>query len=140
MKPSEKELKCILFASQYLCMSGKGLGELLYSKEELAPIDVSPVKTFEQLWSDFGLRNYGINYWHRGIFTDEQKMECLAYWAHELYPFPIDLKQLEREIAAMFVQRRKAYYEKNPNGHITTAEPINCIPREIDKRYGPYEK
>jgi hypothetical protein len=109
-------------------------------KETRSNYNVSPNKTFVQLWSDFGLRDYGVDFWHRGAFSEEEKMECLANWVHELYPFLINLVEMEQELIVRASERRKQYYEKNPNGHIMISDPLDIIPSELDRRYGAYEK
>jgi hypothetical protein len=139
MKPTEKELECILFAKRYL---RSDINILLHeSKEEIAQnitFDVSEKKTFEQLWGDHGLRDYGINHMHRGIFNDESKRECIKYWVEVLYPVKIDTDEIEKDLVARAVERWKRYYQEHPNGHIRIASSIDNLPYELGKRYGDY--
>lgn len=139
MKPNEKELACIIFAKQYL---KSDLNILLYgSPEEIAESgihDVSPDKSFSRFWSDFGLRDYGMDYWHRGIIPEEKKRECIRYWVQVLYPFEIDIEAIEKEILQSSIERHKLFYEKYPNGHIRLASTIDSLPQELDKRFGNY--
>ncbi len=139
MKPTEQEIECILFAKRYL---RSDINILLYESkveiEQHITFDVSEKKTFEQLWGDHGLRNYGINHMHRGFFSDEQKRECIKYWVKVLYPFHINTDEIEQDLVAQAVARWKRYYREHPNGHISIASSIDCLASELDKRYGNY--
>ena len=139
MKPTEKELECILFAKRFLRSDFNIL--LQESKEEIArsiTFEVSEKKTFEQLWGDHGLRNYGINYMHRGFFTEEDKRECIRYWVKVLYPFQIDTDEIEKEITTSNAERYKQNLKEYPNRRISFAKSIDCVPNALDRKYGDY--
>lgn len=100
--------------------------------------NVSENKSFIQLWSDKGLRDYGITHMDEGPYSYEEKFFCLSEWIKILYDEDFDLKKFEKEIREREQMRMKEYLHKNPDIFITPADPIDLIPFAIDSIFGEY--
>ncbi len=100
--------------------------------------EVSENKSFLQLWSDKGLRDYGLGYMENGPYSYEDKFYCLSEWVKILHDDKFDLKILETEIHKKQVERANYRSKNNPSVRITLANPIDLIPFEIDKIFGNY--
>ena len=140
MSPSNKELKCIVFAQQFYPKKKLKFFEKIFGrKEESRNYSVSSNKSFFQLWSDYGLRDYGVSYLNRGRFTEEQKITCITFWVKELYSKDMDVKQLLDTIQQDIIQERQKWMKENPGGHISMSEPIDILPQRIEEIFRSYE-
>lgn len=142
MKPNKLEAECIEFARKFYNKPNKSLFKKLFSPSEpefnVDDCIVSNIKTFHQLWSDFGLRDYGVNYFHRGRFSDENKRICLIRWCSILYPNKVDVVDLEQFLIQKNSEKRKAYIAENPGGRIILQNPLDQIPELVDKVSNSY--
>jgi hypothetical protein len=139
MSPTVKELNCIRFAQQFYPKKKPTFFEKLFGKRtDNTNYSVSSDKTFFQFWSDYGLRDYGVNYLHRGGFTKEQKIACIKFWVKELYSKEADIKQLLDSIQEDLIRERQKWMKENPGGHISMSDPIDVLPQKIDKMFGKY--
>lgn len=132
MKPTEKELKCIKYARRFYKIP---FWHKYFHKNEY---EVSDLKTFEQLWSDFGLRDYGSNYLHRGPFRKEEKIKCLQYWVVNLYSVDIDIYKWYNEIRVDLINQLTKFYEKNPGCRIQMQKAEDLIIEKIELKFGQY--
>lgn len=137
MKPSERELNCILFAERYLNKSKYDILKYFYSKSMQAKrrkYKVTPFKTFGKLWNDFGLSE--LSFWDNNSY----KIECVKYWVEQLYPFKINIDLILNEIHEQQTNDRKEAKKKEP-GLICLLQddPIDVLVIEIDKRFGSYD-
>jgi hypothetical protein len=144
MKPTIKEIKCIEFARQFYTTPTKlsfiknifgKKQDLFIAKEQT----VSTNKTFSQLWSDYGLRNYGIEYIHRGKFSADSKLLCIKEWVKILFESDIDIFSLKSEIIDRNTRTKIEMHKKGISG-IVMADPIDQMDNEIDKIFGVYQK
>ena len=143
MKPTIKEIKCIEFARQFYHISPKPsfIKKIFGKKQDLFIAKEQPVstnKTFSQLWSDYGLRNYGIEYIHRGKFSADSKLLCIKEWVKILFESDIDINSLEEVIID---RNRKTKIEMHKKGcsAIVMAKPIDLMDNEIDNIFGIYQ-
>jgi len=145
MKPLQKELKCINFAKQFCSKpkTSKNIFQKLFGNKTIKKeneYEVSTIKTFTQLWSDFGLRDFGVEYCIRGFFNRENKLDCIKFWVKELYEVDIDIIKLEEEIKRKLIKSRQEIMKNNPGiSGVIMAEPVDEIPEEIDFLFGYYE-
>lgn len=142
MKPTRNEIICIEYARNYypqpqLTWWDKLLGrkEDIFNAEEQ---DVSELKTFTQLWSDFGLRDFGIEYLHRGRFDRNDKLACIKMWVKILYKNKIDIDELQKKIIERNNLSRRNMATKNPGLRFSYPDVIDSIPTEIDKLVPQY--
>jgi hypothetical protein len=128
----------IFFSSEYIKSKKKEIQDLI-EKSKIS-YDVSENKSFLQLWSDKGLRDYGLAHMHMGPYNYKEKFYCLSEWVKILYDEKFDLKQLEMEIRDRQIRHVREFYETHsPGSHITPANPVDLIPFEIDKVFGNYK-
>lgn len=128
----------IFFNSEFVKSKKKEIQDLI-EKTKIS-YDVSENKSFLQLWSDKGLRDYGLAHMDRGPFSYSEKFYCISEWVKILYDENFDLKQLEKEIKDNQVRLVREFYNTHSSGsHITPANPIDLIPFEIDKIFGNYK-
>lgn len=127
-----------LFSSNYKKAKKKEIQVLMEKCKIL--YDVSENKSFLQLWSDKGLRDYGLAHIDNGPFSYKEKFYCLSEWIKILYDENFDLKQLEMEIRERQIRHVREFYETHsPGSHVTPANPVDLIPFEIDKMFGKYK-
>jgi hypothetical protein len=101
--------------------------------------ETSTIKSFEQLWDDKGLRDWGMTHMHLTGFTNEDKMNCISEWFSILYnKDKSELEVLVSKIRERIQKTISDYYTTNPKGHITPIEIVQALPQEIDKTYGNY--
>lgn len=126
------------FSSQYRKAKKNEIQEFM--KKCAISYDVSENKSFLQLWSDKGLRDYGLAHMHMGTYNYKEKFYCLSEWVKILYDEKFDLKQLEMEIRERQIRHVREFYETHsPGSHVTPANPVDLIPFEIDKIFGNYK-
>jgi len=128
MGPSDKELTCINYAKQF------------YHDGKTVNYQVSEMKSFSQLWSDFGLRDYGSRYWGRGKFKREDKLTCIEYWVKTLYDIELDIKKFESEIEQELQAERLEMMKEDPSGSVSMIDAVDAMPLRIDEKFGLYEK
>lgn len=143
MKPTIKEIKCIEFARQFYPIPPKSsfIRSIFGKKQDLFIAKEQPVstnKTFSQLWSDYGLRDYGVNYIHRGRFSTDSKRLCIIEWVKILFESDIDINSIEENIID---RNRKTKIEMHKKGvsAIVMSKPIDQMDNEIDKIFGIYQ-
>jgi hypothetical protein len=139
MKPSAKELNCILFAKQFYTREKTSLFQRFFTlKTKKKDYVVSVDKSFTCLWADYGLQDYGASHMYKGPYTEEQKSSCIAFWVKELYSVELNLPNLLSEIQLELNEYRKQFMHDNPGGHISMIDAINALPRRIDSIYSNY--
>ena len=143
MKPNQKEFECIEFASKYYPAPKKlGFFEKLKGKKEdvfrAEECDVSDLKTISRLWSDYGLKDFGMDYTYRGRFDRTDKLDCIKKWVAILYDHQLDTEELEKPLIAKNIEIRKKFYEEEPGGHITTIKTEDLLSESIDRLFGKY--
>jgi hypothetical protein len=134
MKQSKNEKYCIKYALRFrkdLRLSSKI--RMSYFNNE-----TSETKSFEQFWSDFGLRDYGQDFWNRGQFNKEQKLNCLQAWVDNLYIEKIIISDLYKEIEKEMLIQLDKFMKENPGVRINMSKVENVIPERIDLKYGNY--
>jgi hypothetical protein len=144
MKPNDKEISCIQFASKFYPQPKKPsfFERLLGKKEDIfdaSKCDVSDNKTFSRLWADYGLRDCGMDYTYRKLYYSDEKTQCLKEWVKILYNKSIDLDALELPLKEKNLKIREEFRKENPGGHISTRKTEDMLPEIIDKLFGSYK-
>ena len=134
----------VFIAGIYELLAGKNNAFNKQKKEiiELYLIDneVSETKTFEQLWNDKGLRDWGIGYMQYSGYSESEQLSCLKYWFVSLYnKTENDFDDYYNKVLKRINEGRRKFYQENPNGHISMASPIQLLPAEFDKMFGNYK-
>ena len=132
MKPTKKELSCIKYAS-------KSYKIPMWIRLFKNPIYVvSELKSFGQLWSDYGLRDYGNGFLNKVPFRKEDKIKCLQHWVEALYSRKIEIKKWYNEIDERLTEQLIKFYQNNPGCRIQMQKAEDLIIEEIEKKYGNY--
>lgn len=100
--------------------------------------EVSEHKSFLQLWSDHGLRDFGIGYTEHGRYNKKEKLQCLSEWIKILYASEIDLEEFVEQVGKHNREKIREYIRENPGIHVTLADPIDLAIFEIDRLFGNY--
>lgn len=131
-KPSEQELKCIKYAERFY---KKSLISNLFVNTQYV---VDEKAFFSQLWSDYGLRDYGPGYMHRGPFQKRDKIKCIEFWVATLYGKNIEIESWLDEIENKLKTQARLFYQNNPSVHIQMQKAENLIIDKIDEVFGSY--
>ena len=139
MKSNKKETSCILCALNHRKSSNneeyrnkvqeqiKGF-ELEMKDGELS-FDVSEVKTFTQLWDDYGLRDYGEGHTDIGTYSIDDKFFVLNCWIKHLYSEQYDITEIYFRVIpdalVLFDEHKKTNNDALPS-------PIDFVPQAID--------
>lgn len=132
--PCKKELKCIKYAKRFYKTS---LINNLFNKTKYS---VSERSSFSQLWSDYGLRDTGSGYLHRGPFQKQDKIKCIEFWIATLYDTEVDLESWLSEIENDLMIQARLFYQHNPGVHIKMQKSEDLIIDKIDEKFGLYKR
>jgi hypothetical protein len=136
MRPTQEEKVCMRYALR--CRKNLNFIDKLKFKY-FSNNQTSENKSFQQLWSDDGLRDYGNEYWHRGLFTKDQKIDCIQKWVNTLYSTEINVHELFAGINKELLDQLDSYMKKNPGVRVSMQKAENIIPEKIDTLYGNYK-
>lgn len=134
IKPSERELKCIKYAERFYKKSI--IGNFFYRKNYM----VDGRGCFSQLWSDYGLRDYGSEYLNRGPFSKNEKVKCIEFWVATLYDNNTNITTWIAEIEEDLRNQAILFYQSNPGVHIQMQKAENLIIDKIDEALGFYKR
>jgi len=143
MKPNDKEVICIQFASKFYPQPKKlSFFDRLSGKKidvfDASKCDVSDIKTFSRLWADYGLRDWGMDFTYRKRYDRDEKIQCLKEWVKILYNKSLDHDAIELPLKEENLKIREEFRKENPGGHISTRKTEDILPEMIDKLYGLY--
>jgi hypothetical protein len=147
-KPSEKELKCLDFSQTIR------LKRIEETFANMAPLErlrqhhrvvnmfsldykVSNIKTFEQLWKDSGVNNWGVVREHPLGFAYDDAMDCLAAWTEILYG--CDKQEFECLIEEVQKEISRTNASLMASGIIAkSANPVMVFPSYVSEKFGEY--
>jgi hypothetical protein len=146
--PSEKELRCLDFSQSirlkrieetFANMTPEQRLREHHRVVNMFSLDykVSNIKTFEQLWKDSGINNWGVVREYALGFDYDDAMDCLAAWTEILYgcdkkEFDLLIEETENEI-------RKSNASLRGGGIIVkSANPVMRFPSYVSGKFGEY--
>lgn len=103
--------------------------------------EVSTNKSFEELWSQKGIKTWGLQGLPSRGISEEDQMKCIAVWFEVLYDRDVDqLLDLVNEIEQRTRQSVSDFNESNKGTRyrITPISTVQALPSEIDQAFGNY--